>query len=260
MSAVVDIDALRALLKQKLADSDGLVALRNTPSGVLPHVFDPQDDLADLALMPWYRAATLVRQLQHEKPEARLVVLVRGCDERALIEMAKRNQVDLDKLTLVGIPCSSEEMDCFCERPAPGKIDIGEAEPGKRPEQIDQYLEMPQEERLAFWRTHVDRCIKCYGCRNICPVCFCEECALEEESWVDHALLPPPLVTFHIIRAMHMAERCIRCGQCEAACPADIPLTILYRLISEEVKDKFGYESGISVDDKPVMALKEENP
>lgn len=64
-------------------------------------------------------AATLVRWLQAENPDAKLMVLVRGCDERALIEMAKRNQVQMDKLTLVGIPCAADEMDCFCEKPAP---------------------------------------------------------------------------------------------------------------------------------------------
>jgi formate hydrogenlyase subunit 6/NADH:ubiquinone oxidoreductase subunit I len=38
-------------------------------------------------------------------------------------------------------------------------------------------------------------------------------------------------------RAMHMVGRslCIYCGLCEEACPADIPLKSLYKLVSKMV-------------------------
>ena len=85
MSATIDINALRELLKEKMAGHEGLVAPRATAQGVAPHVFAPSDDLSDLALLPWYRAATLVRLLVKDHPDRKLVVLVRGCDERALI-------------------------------------------------------------------------------------------------------------------------------------------------------------------------------
>ena len=35
--------------------------------------------------------------------------------------------------------------------------------------------------------------------------------------------------------ARHMATRCIACRHCELACPADIPLTVLYALMLRDV-------------------------
>ncbi len=52
---------------------------------------------------------------------------------------------------------------------------------------------------------------------------------------------------------MHMADRCIDCGLCEAACPADIPLRTLYRKVRETVKDLFDYLPGENVDDLPPL-------
>jgi formate dehydrogenase (coenzyme F420) beta subunit len=51
---------------------------------------------------------------------------------------------------------------------------------------------MSQKEKLAFWKEEFNHCIKCYGCRNICPQCFCNVCTLEDEKWVETGRLPMP--------------------------------------------------------------------
>ena len=40
------------------------------------------------------------------------------------------------------------------------------------------------------------------------------------------------------------AGRCIDCGLCEEACPADIPLRVLYKKGNALVKEFFDYDTG----------------
>jgi len=54
-------------------------------------------------------------------------VVQRGVNDHTLIEMAKRNQVDLDRLQMIYLACSAEERDqCRCAWPYPSQIDVGE--------------------------------------------------------------------------------------------------------------------------------------
>ncbi|MFI5330944.1 MAG: 4Fe-4S binding protein, partial [Desulfobaccales bacterium] len=114
--------------------------------------------------------------------------------------------------------------------------------------------------RLDKWMYEFQKCLKCYGCRDICPVCFCKECSLEHGDLVETGGVPPEVPLFHLIRAVHMAGRCIDCGLCEDACPVDIPLRLLYRKSNEIVKDLFGYETGLSQEQPPFSLLGESAP
>jgi Na+-translocating ferredoxin:NAD+ oxidoreductase RnfC subunit len=55
-----------------------------------------------------------------------------------------------------------------------------------------------------------------------------------------------------------MAGRCTDCGLCEEACPAEIPLRVLYRKVSEIVKEVFGYETGAGSNLSPLNLLGKE--
>ncbi|MEA1968676.1 MAG: 4Fe-4S binding protein [Thermodesulfobacteriota bacterium] len=55
-------------------------------------------------------------------------------------------------------------------------------------------------------------------------MCFCNECTLESEDLISKGELPVDIPVFHLVRAMHMADKCIDCCLCEQACPVDIPL------------------------------------
>lgn len=88
-------------------------------------------------------------------------------------------------------------------------------------------------------------------------MCFCRECSLEHEDLVETGSVPPEVPLFHLIRAVHMAGRCIDCGLCEDACPVDIPLRLLYRKTNLIVKDLFDYETGSSLLQPPFSILGE---
>ena len=48
-------------------------------------------------------------------------------------------------------------------------------------------------------------------------------------------------------RALHLAGRCVDCGECERACPSQIPLGLLNRKVARIMMDRYGY----SVTDDP---------
>jgi ferredoxin len=114
---------------------------------------------------------------------------------------------------------------------------------------------MSLQERQTFWQQQFRKCIKCYGCRDICPECFCESCALEDPLWVEHGVLAPAFPMFHLIRAMHMSSRCVACRQCELVCPAHIPLTVLYDLIRRDVENLLAYVPGADIAASPPLSL-----
>ena len=65
---------------------------------------------------------------------------------------------------------------------------------------------------------------------------------------------PAGTMAWNIVRAFHLAGRCIDCGECERACPVGIPLLALNRALQKEVQRAFNYVSGYDHAGKPVMA------
>lgn len=236
----------------------GFLGLRGENGHILPHLFCNPQELDRLSLGDWkksgdarYPLNQLMIQLATKYPEETFAVLVRGCDERGFKELFKWKQLAEEKIVLIGIGCPDElAKACECEKPFPDSLidgPKGEKGDSQRVASIDR---MDLEERLKFWEAEFNRCIKCLGCRNICPMCFCKECTLEEANLIDTGEIPPANPTFHLVRALHMVGRCIDCGLCEEACPAGIPLRTLYKKVAEIVCDEFGYKTGFNVDEK----------
>lgn len=117
-------------------------------------------------------------------------------------------------------------------------------------EQIDN---LDNRERLKYWMQEFNNCIKCYGCRDACPLCYCEECILEpDREFIEIGEIPPETL-FPLTRLSHVADSCVNCGQCEEACPMDLPLSKLFLLLNDRLSKMFDYIPGEDMDDRPPL-------
>lgn len=106
---------------------------------------------------------------------------------------------------------------------------------------------------LDKYKDDLSKCIKCYGCRESCPLCYCDDCCLETEGpeWVPGGYVPAAPF-FHLTRMVHMADACTNCGQCSDVCPVEIPVSKIWATVNQAVRDKFDYYSGIDNGDTPL--------
>jgi len=238
---------------------DCVLALKNLKGYPLPWVFTKENlqELDELYLdNARYPLIKMFLHLYRKDPAKNWGVVVRGCEERALNELYKWNQVEPEKVKILGLACSQDLADmCECPEPFPSVIDYGEkANPVTESYRLKEIEDMSFSERLDYWLKNFDRCLKCFGCRDICPVCFCKECTLEDPDLIPAGTLPPD-PTFHLVRAVHMAGRCIDCGLCEEICPAQIPLRTLYKEVGKIVEDLFDYRTGVPDGKSPLNLL-----
>jgi ferredoxin len=153
-----------------------------------------------------------------------------------------------------------------CELPTPQEYDILLGEPSPplanpiAQERIEKLRQLAPEQRWAFWEKELSRCIRCYACRNVCPACFCQRCFVEETEpqWVFPAPRWQDNLIFQITRNIHVAGRCTDCGECERACPVNIPLRSLTREMYDIVGELFQFKAGMDKDAPPLMTHYEE--
>jgi len=260
MSAKIK-EAVRALLAG--GKIKGFLGLKRENGHILPHLFTDPKELDQLSLGDWRRPGEaryplnqILIQLAIEYPNDTFAVLVRGCDERGLRELFKWQQLREDRVILIGLGCPDElAKACECEKPFPDSLVDGPRGEKAGSQKVAHVNEMDLDTRFQFWKAEFDRCVKCLGCRNVCPMCFCKECTLEEANLIDTGEVPPANPTFHLARALHMVGRCIDCGLCEEACPADIPLRTLYKKVADIVSETFGYKTGFSTEEKSPLNM-----
>jgi len=99
---------------------------------------------------------------------------------------------------------------------------------------------------FAEYQDEFSRCMKCYGCREACPICYCPECSLESNGpdWLTKALIPAAPM-FHLERMVHMVDSCTNCGQCEEVCPSEIPVAKVWDTVNSKIQEIFDYYRGV---------------
>ena len=112
---------------------------------------------------------------------------------------------------------------------------------------------MATEDKFDYWWGQFSQCIKCYGCRDACPICYCKNCILEAERGVVMPGEVPPDVMFPMIRISHVMDSCVNCGQCQDVCSANIPLARLTFMLNKELSDAFRYQPGVDLDSRPPL-------
>ncbi len=111
------------------------------------------------------------------------------------------------------------------------------------------------QERWEYFTELVDPCIRCYACRNACPLCYCPTCFVDESKpqWVGKSIDPTDTMTFHFLRAYHCAGRCTDCGACERVCPVGIPVRQFTSKLNKDTLALFEWEAGLSLDMRPPL-------
>ena len=124
---------------------------------------------------------------------------------------------------------------------------------------LEKFEKMSSVDRWNYFSEEISRCIRCYACRQACPNCYCKVCFADQTKprWLDEGDDITDLMMFHIGRIFHQAGRCVECDACVNACPMDIDLRIFTQKLCKDVKDLFGYVPGLSDEDLPLCAFKE---
>jgi len=134
------------------------------------------------------------------------------------------------------------EADCFVGDPL-----VPAAIAESPPADLAALDAMSLQERMAFWRSQMERCIRCHACRNACPLCVCKDhCVAQSRDphWISQEDTVTEKLFFQVVHAVHLAGRCTECGECARACPMDIPLVALKSHMNRAILDLFEYRAG----------------
>ncbi len=247
-----------------------------------------------------------------EGPLPKVGVVATGCWSRNMVVQIQENQIDRDRVVIVGISSrgmvdrrkvqrfvgnreilSMEEQANFlvvkgkdfeekinrwdvvrdncktCTHPDPviydelvgglsGKRDIPD-----RFRHVDEIEALDIEERWKWFQEEISSCIRCYACRNVCPLCYCPTCFVDDSrpQWVGKSIDRVDTALFHILRAYHCAGRCTDCGSCESVCPMGIRMRLFTKKLQKDVLELYGFEPGLDVETPlPLSTYKVDDP
>jgi ferredoxin len=124
-----------------------------------------------------------------------------------------------------------------------------------RYEDVNKVEAMDPESRWQYFEDLISGCIRCYACRNACPLCYCPTCFVDESQpqWVGKTPDPTDTRTFHFLRAFHCAGRCTDCGACERACPVGIKVRQFTKKLEKDCLELYGWEAGMDEKARPPL-------
>ena len=195
-------------------------------------------------------------------------IVVKGCDAKTLAVLESEHQIDRNKMFVIGVACSGiqvrgklQDKCLVCDVQQPPHCDtvIGEVAPAEpkvgRYTKLEQLAAMSSEQRLEYWKKEFARCVKCYACRQNCPLCYCDVCVADKNrpTRIDTSATLKGNFAWNILRAFHLAGRCVGCSACATACPVGIDLDLLNLTLAKAAEDNFQFRSGMVRNVEPLI-------
>jgi formate dehydrogenase subunit beta len=120
---------------------------------------------------------------------------------------------------------------------------------------VDRIEALDTDAKWQHFKDLTKNCIRCYACRNACPICYCPTCFVDEAGpqWVGKGQNKTDVDTFHFLRAFHCAGRCTDCGACAEACPVGINVRDFTRKLNKDALELFGWEAGLDTTKRPPL-------
>ncbi len=167
-------------------------------------------------------------------------------EDGSVIIGAPSGDIRTDRSKLLHAACRR----CRYPNPVEADIIVGEPVAGRGNttpwDQVDTFEALDAESRHAFFATETGRCIRCYACREACPMCYCTQCFVDHATprWTESTISAAGTQAWHLIRAFHQTGRCVSCGACERACPMNIPMTYLTDKLNRDMAHTYGFVVG----------------
>lgn len=269
---------LRALAKSLLESGKVGVVIgwEEGPRGVRPAFVTQPEDVERLVFdtrCVQNLVSYVAPRRKHLAGLGRKAVVVKGCDARALAGLIRETQLAREDVEIIAVRCGGvlrsdagrgtaipsagaelttenvADRCAGCPDREPRLADhlLGDLPPAppespRRTARIAELEALTHAQRWEFWQGELERCVRCHACREVCPMCFCERCVADKSvpQWIETSSHPRANLAWHLTRALHEAGRCCDCGECERACPADIPLGLLNRKLGLVVEERYG--------------------
>lgn len=257
-------------------DLDVVLGYREDPqTGEVTASVFKKDDTLDELVFDGRCVQNLVNYLPNLVARYQKVgIILKGCDGRSLVTQLAEHRISKSQVVTFGIGCEGVEVngleadkcsDCAINMSPIADFEFGERKETKDPvfSKVRAIEKMSPAERWRFFADYFAKCERCYACRQICPSCYCEICIADQQEpkWIEPSAKLSANTMWHLIRAYHLAGRCADCGECERACPQEIPLRILNNALEKAVLEMFAVRPGtIPEEIPPLVVLNKDDP